>query len=105
MAQMVSKHRLLIVIPAITLIPLLLGLIPLNIAHKLSKGNPFVHCKQMQLGNCLFNALGSQDEHTVASLHPTRLEQESTRADNFIVVLNINSICHNISLDSVPLRC
>jgi hypothetical protein len=104
MAQMVSKHRLLIVIPAIILIPLLLGLIPLNIAHKLSKGIPFVHCKQMQLGNCLFNALGSQDEHTVASLHPTRLEQESTRADNFIV-LNINSIYHNISLDSVPLRC
>jgi hypothetical protein len=101
---MASKHRLLILIPAIILIPLLLGLIPLNIAHKLSKGNPFVHCKQMQLGNCLFNALESQNEHTVASLHPTRLEQESTRADNFIV-LNINSIYHNISLDSVPLRC
>jgi len=105
MAQMVSKHRLLILIPAIILIPLLLGLIPLNIAHNLSKGNLFVHCKQMQLRNCLFNALGSQHEHAVASLHPTRLEQESTRADNFILVLNINSICHNISLDSVLLRC
>ena len=104
MAQMVSKHRLLIVIPAITLIPLLLGLIPLNIAHKLSKGDPFVHCKQMRLGNCPYNSLVSQDEHTVAPLDSTRLEQESTPADDFIV-LEVDSIYHNISLNSVPLRC
>jgi len=101
---MASKQKLLLLIPAVILIPLFIVMTPLNIAHKLSKGNPFVHCKQMQLGNCLFNVLGSQDEHTVASLHSTRLEQESTRTDNFIV-LNINSIYHNISLDSVPLRC
>ena len=104
MVQMASKHRLLILIPAIILIPLLLGLIPLNIAHKLSKGDPFVHCKQMRLGNCPYNSLVSQDEHTVASQHSTRLGQESTAADDFIV-LEIDSIYHNISLYSVPLRC
>jgi hypothetical protein len=104
MAQMVSKHRLLILIPAIILILLFLGLPPLNKAHKLSKGNPFGHCKYMQLGTRIFDALGSQDKHAVASLQPTGSEQESTRADNFII-LNITSIYYNISLDSVPLRC
>ena len=101
--QMASKHQLLKLIPAIILIPLLLGLIPLNIAHKLSKGTPFVPCKQMQLGNCPFNSLVSQDEHTVAALNSTR-EHESTPADDFIV-LDIDSIYHNIFLHSVPLRC
>ena len=101
---MVSKQKLLLLIPAVILIPLFIVMTPLNIAHKLSKGNPFVHCKQMQCGNCPFNSLVSQDGHTVTPLDSTRLEQESTPADGFLI-MDIDSIHHNISLDSVPLRC
>jgi hypothetical protein len=102
--QMGSKHRLLILIPAVILIPLFIVMTPLNIARKLSSGEPLVHCKQMRLGNCLYNSLVSQDEHTVAPLDSTRLEQKSTPADG-LLIMDIDSIHHNISLDSVPLRC
>jgi len=101
---MASKQKLLLLIPAVILIPLFIVMTPLNIARKLSSGEPLVHCKQMRLGNCPYHSLVSQDEHTVASQHSTRLGQESRPADDFIV-LEVDSIYHNISLNSAPLRC
>ena len=70
---MASKQKLLLLIPAVILIPLFIVMTPLNIARKLSSREPLVHCKQMRLGNCPYNSLVSQDEHTVASQHSTRL--------------------------------
>ena len=101
---MASKHKLLLLISAIILILLFIGETPLNIAHKLSSEGLFAHCKQARLGNCPFNSLVSQDEHTVAVPDSTRLKRESTPLGDFIV-LDIGSIYHNISLDSFPLRC
>ncbi len=34
---MLSRHKLLLLIPAILLIPILFGMIPLNMAHKISE--------------------------------------------------------------------
>jgi hypothetical protein len=102
---MLGRHKLLILIAAIILIPILLGMIPLNMAHKLASGGPFTHCKQAQWGNhCPFHSLISHDDPTIVSLNSTSLGQESTRTSD-IEVLDPDSIHSNITLNSVPLRC
>ena len=50
---MLGRHKLLILIPAILLIPILFGMIPLNMAHKLASGGPFTHGKQIRLKQSL----------------------------------------------------
>jgi len=102
---MLSRHKFLILIPAIFLIPILLGMTPLNMAHKLASGGPFTHCKQAQWSNhCLFHSVTSQDDPTIVNLNLTLLDQESTPAFD-TQVLDPDSIHSNISFNSVPLRC
>jgi hypothetical protein len=100
---MLGRHRLLVTISAIILIPVLLGTTPLNLFHKLSTRCPFSQEKQIQrASSCLFHSLVSQDDLNIASLDSTRLERESTLSFYFKVH---NSIHSSISLISVPLRC
>lgn len=102
---MLSRHKLLILIPAILLIPILLGMTPLNLAHKLASGGPFTHCKQAQWSNhCPFHSIASHDNPFIVNLNLTPLDQESTPTLG-IEVLDPDSIHSNATFDSVPLRC
>jgi hypothetical protein len=102
---MLSRHKLLLLIPAILLIPILLGMVPLNMAHKLASGGPFTHCKQVQWSNhCPFHSIVSHDDPLIVNLNLTPLNQESTPTLD-IQVLDPASIHSNVTFDSVPLRC
>ena len=102
---MLGRHKLLLLVPAILLIPIFLGMIPLNMAHKLASGGPFTHCKQAQWSNhCPFNSLISHGDPTIVNLNLTPLDHESTPAFD-IQALAHDSIHFNTSINSVPLRC
>jgi hypothetical protein len=102
---MLGRHKLLFLIAAVILIPILLGMTPVNMAHKLASGGPFTHCKQAQWANhCLFHSLISHDDPIIVNLNLTTLDQESTPTFD-IKVLDPDSTHSNITFDSVPLRC
>jgi hypothetical protein len=102
---MLSRRKLLLLIPAILLIPILIGMIPLNMAHRLASGGPLSHCKQAQWSNqCPFHSIASHDDPTIVNLNLTSLDQESTPTSD-IQVLDPDSIHSNLTLNSVPLRC
>ena len=103
---MLGRHKLLLLIPAIILIPIILGMTPLNMAHRLASGGPFTHCKQAQWGNqCLFRSLISHhNDSTIVNLESTPLGQESTITFN-IQILDLDPIHSNTTIHSVPLRC
>jgi len=102
---MLGRNRLLILIPAILLIPILFGMTPLNMAHRLANGGPFTHCKQVQWNNhCPFNSLVSHGDPIIIGLNSTPVDQESTPTFR-IQVLALNFTHSNISTNSVPLRC
>jgi hypothetical protein len=102
---MLGRHKLLLLIPAILLIPILLGMTPLNMSHRLAGGGPFTHCKQAQWSNqCPFNSAVSHDHPTIANLNLAQLDHESTPA--FDIQALAHELTHfNTSINSVPLRC
>jgi hypothetical protein len=100
---MLGKQKLLFVIPAILLIPIIVGMAPLNMAHKLASGGPFTHGKQICMNNhCPFHSLTSHNDPVIVNLNLTLLDQESTPIFH---LLNSNPSHSNKSHDSVPLRC
>ena len=100
---MLGRHKLLFLIAAIILIPVLLGMTPMNLVEKLSSGCPSSQGKQIQrASSCLFNSIISQVDLNVVILDSTLLEQESTLSFHIQVHDSIHS---DISLISVPLRC
>ena len=102
---MLGRHKLLILIVAIFLIPILLGMPPLTMAHKLASEGPFTHCRQAQWSHyCSFHSFIPQDNPTIVSLNVSPLDPESTPTFN-IRVLDPDSIHSNITFKSVPLRC
>ncbi len=102
---MLGRRKLLLLIPAILLIPFLLGMIPLNMAHRLASEGPFTHCKQAQWSNhCPFHSLISHDDPTIVNLNLTPLDQESTPTFD-IKALDPRSGHSNIIFNSVHLRC
>jgi hypothetical protein len=103
---MLSRRRRYILIPAIILIPILLGMIPLNMAHRLASGGSSTHCKQAQLSNrCLFHSVISQhNDSTIVNLESTPVGQESTITLD-IRMLDLDPIHSNTTIHSVPLRC
>ena len=102
---MLGRHKLLVLIPAILLIPILLGMTPLNMSHKLASGGPSTHCKQAQWSNrCLLHSVTSHNDPTIVNVNITPLDQGSTPTFD-IQVLDPDSIHSNVTFNSVPLRC
>ena len=102
---MLGRHKLLLFIPAMLLIPILLGMPPLNMGHRLASGGPFTHCKQAQWSNyCPFHSIAFHDNPMIVNLNSTPVGQELTPAFN-TEVLDPGFIHSNITLNSVPLRC
>ena len=102
---MLRRNKLLILIPAILLIPILLGMTPLSMAHKLSNGGPFTHGKQVRLSNhCLFHSLTSYNDLTVAILNSALLDQQSLSPQELWIPV-LDSVRSNAFFNPVPLRC
>jgi hypothetical protein len=102
---MLGRHKLLILIPALILIPILLGMTPLNFVHKIGAGCPFSQGKQaLKCNPCPFHSIISQDDPTILNLNLTPLDQESLLVQEFETSL-LESVSSNISFNSVPLRC
>jgi hypothetical protein len=102
---MLGRHKLLLLIPAILLIPILLGMTPLNMAHKLADGGPFTHGKQGCWNNhCPFHSLTSHHDLAVGILGTSPLVQESLPVQEFEISL-LESVHSNINLNSTHLRC
>jgi hypothetical protein len=102
---MLGRHKLILLIPAILLIPILLGMTPLNMGHRLASGGPFTHPNQGCWNNhCPFHSLTSHHDLTVGILGTSPLLQESVPAQEFEILL-LESVHSNINFNSTPLRC
>jgi hypothetical protein len=102
---MLGRHKLLFIIPAILLIPILFGMTPLNFVHKIGAGCPFSQGKQaLKCNPCPFHSLISHDDPTILTLNLTPSDKESIPTFD-IQVLDSDSIHSNITYNSVPLRC
>jgi hypothetical protein len=102
---MLHKHELLILISVILLVPILLGMTPLNMAHRLASGGTFAQGKEHKLNNhCLFNSLVSHDDLTVGILNSTLLDKESLSSQELRTPV-LDSVRSNIFFSPGPLRC
>jgi hypothetical protein len=102
---MLGRHKLLLLIPAILLIPILFGMTPLNMSHRLASGGPFTHCKQAQWNNhCPFNSAVSHDDLIKVSLNSAPLSGGLPLLQRSQISLS-DSIQSSVTFNSVPLRC
>ena len=102
---MSRKQRTLLSMTAILLIPVLLGMTPLNFAHKMGSGCPFSQGKQaLKCNLCPFNSIVSQADPTAINLSAASLDQELTPAFD-IQLLDADSIPSNITFNPAPMRC
>jgi hypothetical protein len=69
------RYKTIFLIAALVLIPVLLGLIPLNLEQKLASGAPLSPVKQVLKCNpCFFHSVASHAEAVHTELSPVRLE-------------------------------
>jgi len=102
---MVSRHKLLILIPAIILIPILLGMTPLNMAQRLGSGGALAQGKQAcWSNNCPFHSIASHDSQVLVSLRLATAYQVSPSTQAFRISL-LDSFHSNTFFNPVPLRC
>lgn len=101
-----ARHRKkLLIISALFLLPILLGMTPLNFIHKIGAGCPFAQGKQvLKCSPCPFDSIVSQPDQEVAGasvmLHTIPL---SPRLDSNL--LAHQPFLSNPSTGLLPLRC
>ena len=102
---MFGRSKWLILIPAIILIPILLGMAPLNFIHKLGNGCVFFHDKQVQ--KCNPGSLNSQispNSHFLASQSLGSFDHEAIPSF-YSHVLNSDPKPSLNASEFAPLRC
>jgi hypothetical protein len=104
---MLRRKKTLILIPAILLIPILLGMTPLTIAHRLSSGTPFGQCKEAGCQNhCPFHSITTHEDLPAGLLASTSLDRELVHShDTRIPVFFIIDFNTCFDFNSIPLRC
>ena len=102
---MSNRSKIILSVTVIVLIPILLAMTPLNMAHKLASGGPFTHCKQTHWSNhCPFNSLVSHDDLANVSLNSTPVFLGLPSIQESQISLS-DSAQSNITFNSFPLRC
>ena len=103
---MVRKKKLLILIPALLLIPVLLGMVPLKKAHKLAQGGPFSQSSQgCSCNNCPAHSLISHNHFDALTINSTPAHQVLLYSQRVLYAAP-ESIFSNIHFSSsIPLRC
>ncbi len=91
------------------LIPILLGITPLNFVQKIGAGCPFSQGKQsIKCNPCLFNFIVSQENHGITDLLEMVSESTSVHSPSsqgFNSRLMTSNIPSSIPSRAVPLRC
>jgi len=102
---MSNRSKIILSVTVIVLIPILLAMTPLNMAHKLASGGPFTHCKQTHWSNhCPFNSVVSHDDLANVSLNSTPVFLGLPSIQESQISLS-DSAQSNITSNSIPLRC
>lgn len=102
---MFRRNRLFILIPALLLIPLLLGMVPLNMSHKLAQGGPFAQGNQScGCNNCPAHSLISHNHFDAAIVSDTTPDQVLTYFQKALCAVpeSIHPDNHSVF---TPLRC
>ena len=104
---MFRRKRLFILIPALFLIPLLAGMIPLKLANKLAHGGPYTQCQDNHgcgHKNCSAHSLISHNHFDGVTDHSTSPDQGLSYLQK---ALHVGSESFNSHIDftSIPLRC
>ena len=102
---MLRRKKLRILIPALLLIPILLAMIPLKMAHKLAQGG---HCTQGSQGcscnNCPAHSLISHSHFDVVAVDSTSPNQGLPYSQEMLYTAP-EFFHSNIHFSSIPLRC
>jgi len=100
---MLEKHKLLTIIIAIILIPVLLGTTPMNLVQRLSSPPQQSLDEQIKrTSSCLFNSMVFQNDLGIVDLYLASLEWKP--ADPLYI--NVHDLVHfHISLVTAILRC
>jgi hypothetical protein len=99
------RSKIILSITAILLLPILLGMTPLNFVQKIGAGCPFSQTRQtLKYDFCLYNSVISQDDLGIANLPSTLFDSASVHLRG-LEVLNSHPITSNIPLSAIPLRC
>jgi len=102
---MFGRSKWLIMIPAIILIPILLGMTPLNLLHKLGSGCVFSHDKQVQKCNpSSLNSHNSPESHLLANQPIVSFDPEATPS-LYSHILNSDLKPSLDASEFAPLRC
>ena len=104
---MFRKKRLFILLPALLLIPLMLGMMPLNMAHKMAQKGPFTqsHSKQGCDGRiCTAHSLISHFHFDAIAVTSTASNQGLPYFQEALCAAP-ESILPNFHSVSNPLRC
>jgi hypothetical protein len=101
---MLRRHKLLILILVILLVPILVGMIPLNMAHRLASVDHFVHGKQSCKNHCPFNSLASYNDHGGEALDSTQLGPY-LQASQEVCIPILHGSAYNTAFTLTPLRC
>jgi hypothetical protein len=102
---MLGRQKLLLLIPAIVLIPILLGMTPLNFIQKIGSGCPFSQDRQtLKCNPCPFNSVNAPGDPILVSLNSAPLEQD-LMPSLYPHGMYSNSILFNTPLKSLHLRC
>ncbi len=103
---MLRRKRLFILIPALLLIPILLGMIPLKLAHKLAQGGPFTQSSQgCSCQNCPANSLISPHNHFDAITADLISPNQGLPHSQEILYAAPEYFHFTIHSSSIPLRC
>ena len=102
---MVRRKKLFILIPALFLIPILLGIVPLNMAHKLAQGGPFAHSQNCNNKLCSARPIVSYNHLNVQALNSIAPDQELVPATGTLFSEVPESFPSSTRFHSIPLRC
>jgi hypothetical protein len=101
---MFGRSKWFIIIPVFILIPILLGMTPLNFLHNLGSGCAFSHDKQVQKCSPPFlNSQESPDDHLLP-IHPFGAFNRDAGSLFFGSVLNFESLPPARFSEFAPLR-
>jgi len=102
---MSDKWRILIIVTAILLIPILTGMTPVNFVQKIGAGCPFSQGKQtLKCSPCPFNSLSSHQDNLTVNLEAATLGQQDAPSPYGFILANSFTLSNNSS-NPIPLRC
>ena len=101
---MLRRYKLIILISVMILVPILIGMVPLNMAHKLGSVGHFAHGNQCLNNHCPFNSLASYNDHAAETLESTPFGHNS-HASQEVGIPILDASPYGTVFTSTPLRC